>query len=380
MINENNVVTYSTVTSDIGLDFNSCCQTLAKILDERRTSGAFFHDGMDVAQESGKVTKFSYQATADKKYIIELGLNLEEGEVFHEFSFLQVIQKLENKYPSIQDIHVLNLGGLALGHSTDNWELTPERRQAFKQALKEQVPTETIEDWNGEQAIYRYVPYGSDYDFGSTQYKVIEIVYSPEQLQSILQYHRQTLLYQILFIIVVTIILALILSKWMARPMYLAIHDVLTGLRNRTAFGEDLQNLLKKKCDVALMMIDLDNFKLVNDRLGHDYGDRLLREVGKTIRETVPKGINVYRLGGDEFNIVFPFTEKKELKNTARKVIDAIDTKCHQLLQGKTNVTASVGIAIAPYHGEDVETLYKHADQALYDSKKKGKNQFSIYL
>jgi diguanylate cyclase (GGDEF)-like protein len=376
IINENNVITHSTLPSDVGLDFNACCKTLAKILDDRRDSGEFFLDGMDVAQETGHVTKYSYQATRDKKYIIELGFNLEEGEVFEEFSFLQVIQKLENQYPSIQDIHVLNIGGLSLGQPAEDWELTEERKKAFKEALATEKTTEIIDKWNGEEAIYRYVPYGSNYDFGSTQNKGIEIVYSPEQLESVLKQHRESFIYQLLFIVLITILLALILSKWMARPMYLALHDVLTGLRNRTAYGEDFQNILKKNSKVALLMLDLDNFKQVNDKLRHDTGDRLLKEVGQALKLVVPKGVNVYRLGGDEFNIILPFTEQKEIERTVQKLLEAIHTTCEQFLQGEVHVTASVGIAIAPQHGEDLETLYKHADTALYASKNHGKNQY----
>ena len=166
----------------------------------------------------------------------------------------------------------------------------------------------------------------------------------------------------------------------MARRMYLALHDVLTGLRNRTAFEEDFQKKLKNtEQKTVLFMLDLDNFKQVNDKLGHDVGDQLLREVGQTIKKTIPKKEPVYRFDGDEFGILLPYTNMQSVEETARKVIDAIYTASSKLLRNQIYVTASVGAAISQYDGEDMETLYKHADIALYESKEKGKNQYHIY-
>src|SRR5699024_912087 len=130
IINEENIITHSNLINEVGLDFSKCCQTLERILDERRQSGSFFVDGMDVEQSTGNVKRYSYMATPDKKYIIELGYSLEEGTIFEQFNFLTVIDDLISQYPSIQEINVLNLGGLTFGEHTD--KLPPERRRAFE--------------------------------------------------------------------------------------------------------------------------------------------------------------------------------------------------------------------------------------------------------
>lgn len=87
IINEENVITHGSFPDDIGLDFNDCCQKLASLLDKRRESGQFYHDAMDIEQKTGNVKKYSYMATPDKKYIIELSYNLNENAVYNAFNF-----------------------------------------------------------------------------------------------------------------------------------------------------------------------------------------------------------------------------------------------------------------------------------------------------
>src|SRR5699024_2786253 len=128
-IDEHSVIVHSNKIDEVGLDFSECCKTLDKILNERRESGGFFVDAMDVEQSSGEIRRYSYMATEDKKYIIELGYALEDGAIFEQFNFLSVIDDLIERFPIITEINVLNLGGLSLG-SLDE-QLPDKRRQAF---------------------------------------------------------------------------------------------------------------------------------------------------------------------------------------------------------------------------------------------------------
>ena len=266
--------------NEVGLDFSKCCQTLERILDERRQSGSFFVDGMDVEQSTGNVKRYSYMATPDKKYIIELGYSLEEGTIFEQFNFLTVIDDLISQYPSIQEINVLNLGGLTFGEQTD--KLPPERRRAFEWTRSSKETTEVKEE--EELITYRYVHYDSDLEQGVTQNKVLEIVYNEREFYGTLSNHKRTFIVQLFVVLAVTILISLLISQWVSKPMYLAFHDSLTGLKNRAAFDERLKELLKDyRGTTALLMLDLDNFKLVNDYFGHDKGDHLLKVVAQTI-------------------------------------------------------------------------------------------------
>jgi diguanylate cyclase (GGDEF)-like protein/PAS domain S-box-containing protein len=163
------------------------------------------------------------------------------------------------------------------------------------------------------------------------------------------------------------------LQRQMRRIEYQALHDALTDLPNRTLFGDRAeQALLTAQRDgsgFAVMLIDLDRFKEVNDTLGHPSGDLLLREIARRLRRALRESDTVARLGGDEFGVVAPGLSDGA---TARAFADKLREELAQpvVVGGLTiEVEASVGIAIYPDHGEDVETLTRHADVSMYVSK-----------
>lgn len=382
IINKNNVITHSSMKSDIGLDFNSCCKGLAKTLDDRRNTGQFYHDGMDIEQQTGAVKKYSYQGTSDKNYLIQLGYDLQNDDIFQQFNFFTTIENLTLRDPLISHIRILNPAGNALGYSADSLILPEGHRSAFKHTLNTQETTEIQGLWEGEKVYYRYIYYKSKYDTGTTtERKVLQVIYNDKELQSLLSANRKTFILQLATVLCITIILSLFISKAVARPMHLAFHDSLTGLKNRAAFDEAMiRTLASQQTTTALLMMDVDNFKGVNDKLGHDTGDQLLKRVAESIHKTARKDDIPARLGGDEFIIILPETGSKDAIQIAEQLIDSIKA----LTVTKTGlsdipVTVSIGIAFSPAHGEDAETLIKHADEALYASKERGKNQYQVY-
>jgi len=163
----------------------------------------------------------------------------------------------------------------------------------------------------------------------------------------------------------------------------LAYHDPLTGLPNRLLFKDRLNmaiNIAKRnKQYLAVMMLDLDKFKDVNDRLGHHIGDRLLQDVGTRLSISLRKGDTVARMGGDEFLILLP--EIKKIENStmlARKVVDAFQ-KPFVIDGNEIHITTSVGIAIYPEHSEDADALVKNADIAMYKAKDSGRNNYQRF-
>ncbi|MGR7996069.1 putative bifunctional diguanylate cyclase/phosphodiesterase [Xanthobacter sp. ZOL 2024] len=153
-----------------------------------------------------------------------------------------------------------------------------------------------------------------------------------------------------------------------------ACTDALTGLPNRLAFTEELTRRLKGEAPtLALLFIDLDYFKTINDTLGHDVGDTLLQGVAQRLRGVMPAQSMVARLGGDEFAVVCrQCADETEAKRAAQRLIEALrepfDLTEHKILTG-----CSVGIALAPRDGSDVATLFKCADLALYQAKGEGR-------
>jgi len=152
-----------------------------------------------------------------------------------------------------------------------------------------------------------------------------------------------------------------------------ALHDGLTGLPNRTLLTDRLERALlaaeRGQAPVALLLLDLDRFKDVNDTFGHHHGDRLLREVTQRLGGLVRETDTVARLGGDEFAVVLAEADAAGAVRVARQVIDALDTPFG--LDGHTmHVGVSIGIAIYPTHGADAATLVRRADVAMYLAKR----------
>jgi diguanylate cyclase len=167
------------------------------------------------------------------------------------------------------------------------------------------------------------------------------------------------------------------------RIHYLANHDPLTDLPNRRLFFSDLVRLwnqAQKHADkFALLFLDMDRFKTINDTLGHDIGDALLKRVAKRIKDTLGPEALVARLGGDEFTITLPkIAGQEEVKRVAQHILDAFQPPFH--VEGyELHITPSIGIAVYPDHGTDAETLIKRADLAMYHAKEKGENTYCFY-
>ena len=168
-----------------------------------------------------------------------------------------------------------------------------------------------------------------------------------------------------------------------ARIDYLASHDALTGLPNRAMFSEVLnvaiQTAKRYERMFAVMFIDLDRFKLINDSLGHDAGDVLLKEMAGRLKGCLRASDVVARLGGDEFVIlVQELNEAAQVVAVARKILAAA-MKPFTLLGQECRVTASIGISSYPSDARDEPTLMKNADIAMYYAKEEGKNNFQFY-
>ena len=151
-----------------------------------------------------------------------------------------------------------------------------------------------------------------------------------------------------------------------------ALHDSLTGLPNRALFRDRVEQALlaakRTRRGVAVMLIDLDRFKEINDTLGHQNGDVLLQDLGARLRSVLRDSDTVARLGGDEFGIVLPKAAGARVAQTAHRVSAALD-KPFELGGLSLRVGASIGVSLFPKDGDDVDSLLKHADVAMYVAK-----------
>ncbi|HEY3328131.1 MAG TPA: EAL domain-containing protein [Novimethylophilus sp.] len=168
------------------------------------------------------------------------------------------------------------------------------------------------------------------------------------------------------------------------RLQFLANHDALTKLPNRALLQERIEHALRltqrNKTQLAVLFIDLDRFKIINDTLGHDAGDLLLLEASRRLVKCLRDSDTIARQGGDEFVVLLEeFGEDVQyLAGVARKVMATL-TQPFTLLGQEVFISASIGISVFPQDGQDMNTLLKNADIAMYRAKEQGKNTFQFY-
>ncbi|HET7201505.1 MAG TPA: diguanylate cyclase, partial [Burkholderiales bacterium] len=179
------------------------------------------------------------------------------------------------------------------------------------------------------------------------------------------------------------------IGQFMARKqaeenlLYVATHDTLTGLPNRYMFNQRfahaLQNAQRYRKSMALLFLDLDRFKFVNDTLGHPFGDRLLQEVAGRLRLCLRESDTIARFGGDEFvALIEDFAAPGDVISVAQKILHAL--RWPFMLGGETcHLTASIGISLYPNDGAELASLLKNADIAIYRAKEQGKNNYLFY-
>ncbi|UCV12351.1 EAL domain-containing protein [Dechloromonas denitrificans] len=168
-----------------------------------------------------------------------------------------------------------------------------------------------------------------------------------------------------------------------ARIEYMAHHDPLTGLPNRLALNQLLESAIpairRNAGQLAVLVIDLDNFKTVNDSLGHHAGDKLLCEVASRLRRVLGAGEHVMRLGGDEFVVVLEaFTCESRVVEVVHQLVREVSEPC--LVDGcELHTSPSIGIALFPNDGDSPETLIRNADTAMYYAKSTGRNNYQFF-
>ncbi len=187
---------------------------------------------------------------------------------------------------------------------------------------------------------------------------------------------RQTTLFLGGFASLLTVFIAVFVSMRVSRQArileYQALHDELTGLPNRTLYQDrlkqEIKHALREGTTFAVILMDLDRFKEVNDTLGHNIGDLLLQDVGRRLKETVRTIDTVAWLGGDEYVIILDNVSESQIQHIIEKILKTLELPFS--LDGEViDISASIGIALFPDHGEDAITLTQRADVAMYAAK-----------
>ncbi|WP_121661778.1 EAL domain-containing protein [Metabacillus litoralis] len=169
-------------------------------------------------------------------------------------------------------------------------------------------------------------------------------------------------------------------KKLVEEYKFLAYHDPLTGLNNRASFQEDLSERLNHATNksMAVLLLDLDRFKVINDTLGHYRGDHVLIKTAERLSDALDDSAQIYRLGGDEFVIIVSEGLEEQCSMIAHRILNEF-TQPFRIDEHEIIVTPSIGISRYPDHGDNGEDLLKNADAAMYLAKENGKNNFKFY-
>ena len=266
----------------------------------------------------------------------------------------------------------------SLVHPDDRSKMDLELKQLISENIDYNVEFRLVEhDGQPEKIIHSIAEI--EYDDAGIPVKILgvirEITKEKQAEENIRQNHEElTSLYE-----------ELTASDEELRLQYDQIHDLayndsITGLPNRLWLQEKLTNVIQTvSTKVALLFIDLDNFKNVNDTFGHFYGDTILLEIGRRLADIKDANVFVARLGGDEFAVVITNEQLLEqVKKYSQELLVKLETNINEK-NINIHLSASIGIAIYPDHAKSFEELLKNADTAMYKAKKYGKNQYAIF-
>jgi diguanylate cyclase (GGDEF)-like protein len=382
--------------SKYGDNLSSFRQTIATA-NKEKTPQEGFEAGKDLIG-----LRFVYPIELNHQFIASVEIS---------FSSQKILQSITDDY--IYDVHLLvskelakyTLVGKEKGYNyKESWELpdfyieesthtkkvvdknfynkinTSQLRKEILQKKQTKKPFSVATQYNYKYIVLTFLPL-----FDVTKQKNIAYIVTYSQSDYLANLDIERNYVKLLFIAVLSLIyfftLYVIINREKLRE--LALFDALTKLPNRTLFMIEFQNEINRaqrnKTKVALLFIDLDGFKSVNDTYGHQIGDTLLQKVASTLLASVRKSDIVARLSGDEFTVVLTdVTDTKEVLKVANHIIEELNKEI--IIQHKIiHIGASIGVAIYPDDAKDLDSMIKYADTAMYVSKNSGKNRVHFH-
>ncbi|TCO74423.1 EAL domain-containing protein [Marinisporobacter balticus] len=442
IINEEGTIVYTTFPQDQNLNIFQTGETFEKKLKSLYGKEEIKNQSITASSKTGILNKYIYYSPKESNYIIEISVNINEyiknsyPKGYDEFVFSRLFQSIakENKYLVGIDIYGYN--------KIDNWSLLHSgkkfgKNKVFMNKLKKEEEI-CIQKGKLQHCYHSFSLDESYYDFTRNFY--VELIYDFSTLE---KNRKDIFLFSLgvsFFIIFITFFIAstffntTILSKIATinyglkmiekgnydynieidandelgditnnvnkmkeiikkreeelmqqqnQIHYLAYYDKLTGLPNRTLFEEKLARALEEaeqqKQKVALLYFDLDNFKNVNDTIGHMFGDLLLKNVGRLLEKYLGEDATATRMGGDEFVAILPkANDVQDIIDTVKHVIKAFQNPWI-IDDREFYVTTSIGITLYPDDGINTNILLKNADTAMYVAKSCGKNMYHFY-
>lgn len=383
IINDQLKIINTTLAADLGLDFSKY-RDFSKLLYTRLENKKFVADRLDLAQNTGLINKYSYQPTPDSKYLFELSLDISKRfPVLGDFNVFTMAEELKQKYEQLQSINIYKYGqennrvGLLKSSNPDELEIVSA---STKVMVKQTVQKNNIQNASFKEGNYQitdfYLPFlvnGSETDSEWWNSFVIRVRYDNYSLVNELKRERENIMLKMIIILITFIIFSLIMHYLIKDTETIAYHDCLTGLPNRKAFEEYFydQKRKKQRYKMAVLYLDLDGFKEVNDNYGHEAGDKLLKIAASRLKNSLRTKDQISRIGGDEFTILLTqIKSSKDVEMIINKIEDKI-AEPYQIDGQEIKISCSIGYSMDNKAEKSFQELLNQADTAMYQVKNK---------
>jgi len=388
IINTDLKIIRTTNEVDLGLDFSKF-GNFADIVKKRLEGDSFEVDRIDLSTQTGEVKKYSYLPTPDNQYLIELSIAVEDKyPSFKQLNMFTDAGELTKEYDIVEEIAFYSVEpvnyGVAKLRSSKKPYLDPDVSELREDLARKSVSTGEMQSAEIEEDNLKYtlrffptLVSNQNKHQGWNSY-VVGITYNDQVMETELSKHQylfgtNILLMSIFFIAFVIVVIYLI-NKF----EHQANHDKLTGLANRKLFVNEFKEIEieanKLNSKAAIIFIDIDKFKEINDNYGHDFGDRVLEKIAFRMKNNLKSEDKLARMGGDEFVLALSNISSQE---EAIKITQRLINKFNEPLSikgEKINISLSAGISIYPNDGKNLEDLIKNADYAMYQAKKNNKD------
>lgn len=382
IINRDLKVIRTTFKPDKGLDFSSF-PSFSKLLKKRLKGDSFAVDRLNLSTQTGKIKKYSYIPTPDHKYLLELGIEVSQKyPALKELNIFTNAERITKKYRSVEEVSFYKYSPKSQQAAelrnkkpyVDSNISEIERKLVKKTYVAQEEQTKNVAEstYTDKYLPVLIAPKESTESWWNSF--VVGIKYNEEVMLNEIEEQRNLFLINALIMVVVFIAFIIIIVYLLNEFEYMAYYDKLTGLANRDLFTERVDNLLKvvnKENDkLAILFLDIDNFKEVNDNFGHDTGDRVLAKTAVRLKDSLRENDIISRLGGDEFTIaISDINSKEEVNSVVTRIINAFNQPLI-INESKFFISISMGISCYPVDGERLEELLKKADHAMYRAKK----------
>lgn len=371
----------TTLAADMGLDFSTKTQ-FAALLRSRMQSDEFVADKLDLAQNTGLINKYSYQPTPDHNFLLELSINISDRfPILGDFNIFAISKELTQNYSQLNSINFYKFGresnkvGLLNSSSPSELEVVDSQTKSLvKRAVTNNRVFTDIQKNNGYQLTNDYIPFlvsNEETDSPWWNSFVVRVSYDNQKLINEIDQEKRNFVINMLIIFLVFVFFSTIMTYFIKKTESMAYYDHLTGLLNRKAFEKHFKNKQKKSAaeKMAILYIDLDGFKAVNDNYGHDSGDCLLKLVAERLKNTVRKNDKVSRMGGDEFTVLLSnIRSSLDVKNVQRK-IEAKLAEPYEINGKIINISCSIGYSIDYRAEKSFQEMLIRADTAMYKMK-----------